>query len=306
MSKYLEFIPEITERSHIKAFIEADAGIQAREAKLRAAFEAWWQVYTVELSALPQTKAVMPLRIKLLRSFAAALEPIGLLDCFKVAGVAASWWDEVKYELKTLAISGFGGLVDSWVDTIRDALEDKDDEDKNNKNNKFDPLGHKLIVRLMTEYLEEIGRTEASIAELEQQKESFELGDEGESENDEEDSEPKNYVKELESRLKELKGLLKEPQKRIKALTKGKNAIAALQKRGVDTDDLESELSELEGMVMPWEQELAEILRTLEPYEEIKENLKAEKAKLRRLKGELMERLLAKRAELSEDDCEAR
>jgi type I restriction enzyme M protein len=35
-----------------------------------------------------------------------------------LTGVVASWWDEVKYELRTLSESDFGGLVDSWVDTI--------------------------------------------------------------------------------------------------------------------------------------------------------------------------------------------
>jgi hypothetical protein len=76
------------------------------------------------------------------------------IDRFKVAGVVASWWDEVKYELRTLSESDFGGLVDSWVDTIRDALEQDDDTQKNQT--KFDPLNHKLVVRLMPEYLQEI------------------------------------------------------------------------------------------------------------------------------------------------------
>jgi hypothetical protein len=52
------------------------------------------------------------------RSQIKAFIPVGLLDRFKVAGVVATWWDEVKYELRTLSESDFGGLVDSWVDTI--------------------------------------------------------------------------------------------------------------------------------------------------------------------------------------------
>jgi hypothetical protein len=97
---------------------------------------------------------VMELRGEFLHSFVDSLEPVGLLDRFKVAGVVASWWDEVKYELRTLSESDFGGLVDSWVDTIRDALEQDDDTQKNQT--KFDPLNHKLVVRLMPDYREEI------------------------------------------------------------------------------------------------------------------------------------------------------
>ncbi|GAB4371105.1 MAG: hypothetical protein Kow00121_12330 [Elainellaceae cyanobacterium] len=51
---------------------------------------------------------VMELRTELLGSFGLVLEPIGLLDRLKVSGVVASWWDEVKYELRTLSESGFG------------------------------------------------------------------------------------------------------------------------------------------------------------------------------------------------------
>jgi type I restriction enzyme M protein len=100
-----------------------------------------------------------------------------------VAGVVASWWDEVKYELRTLSESDFGGLVDSWVDTIRDALEQDDETQKNQT--KFDPLNHKLVVRLMPDYLEEIADAEGRIAELEQQKEAFERGEEAEAEDGE-------------------------------------------------------------------------------------------------------------------------
>jgi hypothetical protein len=63
--------------------------------------------------------------------------------------------------------------VDSWVDTIRDALEQDEETQKNQT--KFDPLNHKLVVRLMPDYLEEIAEAEARIAELEQQKEAPQL-----------------------------------------------------------------------------------------------------------------------------------
>lgn len=180
MTDYLDFAPSVTERSQIKAFIESDAGVQATEAKLYGVFSAWWQLHAPGLGELPKTKKVMELRAEFLSSFVDSLEPVGLLDRFKVAGVVASWWDEVKYELRTLSESDFGGLVDSWVDTIRDALEQDDETQKNQT--KFDPLNHKLVVRLMPDYLEEIAEAEARIAELEEQKEAFERGEESEAE----------------------------------------------------------------------------------------------------------------------------
>jgi type I restriction enzyme M protein len=127
---YLDFVSAITERGQIKTFIESDSGIQQQEGQLMTVFVAWWQLHAPGLGELPKTKKVMELRAEFLSSFVDSLEPVGLLDRFKVAGVVASWWDEVKYELRTLSESDFGGSVDSWVDTIRDALE-QDDETQN-------------------------------------------------------------------------------------------------------------------------------------------------------------------------------
>lgn len=289
---YLDFVPAITERGQIKTFIESDAGIQEQEGKLMSVFAAWWQLHSPSLGELPKTKEVMELRAEFSSSFVDSLKAVGLLDRFKVAGVVASWWDEVKYELRTLAESDFGGLVDSWVDTIKDALE-QDDEDKKNQT-KFDPLNHKLVVRLMPDYLEEMTEAEANIAELEQQKEVFERGEEAEVEEGEateEDSEAVNFAKELDTRLKTLKILIKEPRKELKTFKK-------LPLLSAD------KIAELKAFVEPMEAEIAEIEAQLEPYKEIKKQLAAEKAKLRTLKNGLVKRLDIARSVLTDDECQ--
>ena len=255
-------------------------------------FAAWWQLHSPSLGELPKTKEVMKLRTEFLSSFVDSLQSVGLLDRFKVAGVVASWWDEVKYELRAIAESDFGGLVDSWVDTIKDALE-QDDEDKKNQT-KFDPLNHKLVARLMPDYLEEITEAEATIAELEQQKEGFECGEEAEAEEGEateEDSEAVNFAKELETRLKTLKNAIKEPKKELKTFKKSPLLNA-------------DKIAELGEFIEPIEVEIAEIEEQLEPYKEIKKHLAAAKAKLRTLKNELVKRLQDARAALTDEECQ--
>ena len=291
---YLDFAPTITERSQIKTLLESDPGIKAQEAKLYSVFAAWWQVHATGLSALPETKAVMELRAEFLSSFVDSLKSVGLLDRFKVAGVVASWWDEVKYELKTLSISGFGGLVDSWVDTIRDALEDT--EEKKN-GTRFDPLNHKLIMRMMPQYLEEIAEAEAAIAELEQQKEVFERGEDAEAvdedlEAGEESEEAVNFAKDLDTRLKELKNSIKEPKKQIKFFKKNSPLLNA------------GEIAELQALVGTVELEIADIEQQLEPYQEIKKKLAETKAKLKTLKKEVVKRLEAARTALTDEECQ--
>lgn len=289
---YLEFIASITEKGQIKNFIESDAGVRQQESKLYSVFAAWWQLHAPGLGELPKTKKVMELRGEFLRSFVESLEPVGLLDRFKVAGVVASWWDEVKYELRTLSESDFGGLVDSWVDTIRDALEEDEEEQKNQA--KFDPLNHKLVGRLMPDYLQEIAEAEAKIAELEQQKEGFERGEEAEGEEvevSEEDAEAVNFVKELEAKLKTLKATVKEPKKELKILKKSPLLYG-------------DKIAEVEQFVQSAEAEIAEIEGQLKPYNEIKKQLGEAKGKLRKLKNELVKRLEAARAALTDEDCQ--
>lgn len=239
------------------------------------------------------------------------------LDCYKVAGVVASWWDEVQYELKTLAKSGFGGLVDSWVDTIVDALED-DGEEKNRS--KFDPLNHKLVVRLLADYLQEIADTEAKIAELEQEKEAFERGEDSEEDSDDDEENQTNFIKELKERQKEIKNqikieknelkeqgkFIKEKQKRVKYLDRGANV------KDVEREQLVMEIARLEKELEAAETKKIELLNAkltaienqLQPYAEIEQNLKENKAILKTLKNELVTRLQAACQSLNEDKCQ--
>ena len=90
----------------------------------------------------------MTLRADLLASFERALVPVGLLDRFAVVGAVATWWGEVFYDLKALMAGGFDGVVEGWVTTILTALEDG--------GTKATPLDHKLVKRLLPEFLDEI------------------------------------------------------------------------------------------------------------------------------------------------------
>jgi type I restriction enzyme M protein len=63
-------------------------------------------------------------------------------------------------------------------------------------------------------------------------------------------------------------------------------------------------IAELEARVKPMEAEIAEIDKQLEPYKEIKKQLNDAKGILRTLKKEVEKRLSAKRAELTDEDCQ--
>lgn len=213
--QYLDFSPAFVERAQIKVALEADAGMLAQEARLRDAFGAWWEMHEPFLCELPRTGRLMALRAELLDFFAQALAPEGLLDRFKVDGVIASWWNESQYDLRTLAAQGFEGLVDGWVATIRAALEEGAEA---HNGARFNPLDHKLVVRLLPEYLDELSAAEAAKVEMESR---LEAGKKGDGEEDDE-AEPENGDGEelSEAELKALKRDLAQARKTFQTLQK--------------------------------------------------------------------------------------
>ncbi|MCD6197211.1 MAG: N-6 DNA methylase [Deltaproteobacteria bacterium] len=301
---YYDFNPALEERGNIKKRIEDGKGIRKQETKLREAFHQWWIKHKQSLVDLPETRNLMNVRTDLLDAFVSDLVPVGLLDRFKVAGVIATWWNEKKFDLKTLIAQGFGGLVDGWVDTIEAAMEET-------RGNHFDLADDPLVTRLIPDYLEELEQARQDIVRLEQEKEAFESGeftDEVEDEPLENEGEKPNYAKELKARIKELKNEIKEDKKQIKTLSgsiRKKGSIKYYQDKGDDTltAALEAQLKALAEKVKPVENKIRELEQELQPYSEITGQLKGAKKQFKELQKRFIKRLHEAREALSDDDC---
>jgi len=199
---YFDFAPDLSGNGDLKARIETDAGVITREQALTQAFDSWWASQAEHIQALPRTQALMTLRADLLSSFEDALVPVGLLDRFSVAGRVATWWGEVVYDLKALMAGGFEGVVVGWVTTILTALEDGV--------SKTAPLDHKLVKRLLPEFLDEIAEVEAQVAELDGTiKAATTTDDEEDGEADDDEALSDAEIKTLKKKLTATKKLLK-------------------------------------------------------------------------------------------------
>lgn len=162
-AKYYDFAPMLTGRQDIKPAIEANAGITTREAALRDAFEHWWSAHGPRIVQLHGAANVVATREDLLTSFAAALAPIGLLDVFQVQGISAGFWYDNINDFKAVMARGPLGLIRGWRDTI---LSELDDEEQKKKAN---PLEHKLVRFLLSDFVDAINELEAKKAELDSQ-----------------------------------------------------------------------------------------------------------------------------------------
>jgi type I restriction enzyme M protein len=156
---YFEFGLVVAARSDLKRLVGSDEDVLAQEQALGAVVDAWWREHRTGISHLGRDLQLMQLRADLLSSFRDAVRPVGLLDRFQVAGVIASWWDDMQNDLKTIAARGFLGLVDSWEASIVNALEDKPSNETG--------TNHKLVKRLLPKYLDELEELLARKGDLE-------------------------------------------------------------------------------------------------------------------------------------------
>ncbi|OQA30012.1 MAG: hypothetical protein BWY56_02586 [Acidobacteria bacterium ADurb.Bin340] len=243
--RYLDFAPTVGSRADLKALIEGHPGLQAKEQDLRATFDRWWAESLPVLQGIPGSTQLMTIRASLLRTFAEALEGAangdGLLNRYQVEGIIAAWWNEVQFELKALAATGFDGLVDGWVAFIQDALLDADAA-----GGKFDPLEHKLVKHLLADYLAEVRELEAQKADLKGRIDAAKSTDEDE-EGDEEEGLSEEEIKELKKELTAIKKVLKRLMDQVsQRLVRARRALGSAEVQtlvlGILREDLANQM----------------------------------------------------------------
>jgi type I restriction enzyme M protein len=175
----------------------------AREAAITTAFDDWWSRAAKQLLDVVGTGSLVGMRADLLDSFADSLEPVGLLDRHELRGLAARWWDDVSFDLETLATRGADGVIDGWLTTARAAQEDG-----------ASLMDHPLVRALVPELLVEREELAAQVAEIDAAIKSAEAasGEEvdGDDEADDEALAP--------AELKALKSQRTKAKKALKAL----------------------------------------------------------------------------------------
>ncbi|MGW4410458.1 N-6 DNA methylase [Nonomuraea sp. NPDC004702] len=164
---YFDFLPEGWQATAARLPALAEPAV----ARLREAFDEWWSRHSKRLVELPSTRKVMEVRAELLDSFVTELLPLNMLDRFELAGVVAAWWGEAQYDIKTLGLNGFEGVVEGWLTTIESAfaLEEEDVEywDKQKiAAEKRKARDHRVVPALIPDYLAELEEAETAYAEL--------------------------------------------------------------------------------------------------------------------------------------------
>src|SRR5487761_2697671 len=200
---YLQFAEVVTDRRGLRRLIETDAGVTAAEATVTSAIGLWWKAEESCFDKLESSADLVALRRDLIETFRGARVPTPLLDPFAVSGIIASWWGVSLPDLKALATLGYRGLIEAWVATVLDALEEE--------KAKVNPLDHQVARALLPEYLDKLAALEAEVAELDSTIKAAPASDD-----DEDDVEPAEDAL-SQAEIKKLKTTLTATRKQLKA-----------------------------------------------------------------------------------------
>jgi type I restriction enzyme M protein len=116
---YQDFAPVITDKREIAGFIDRHAGVKAANESFMQVLENWWQQNLPIVEALapdtdnPQARPrnVYVMRSQLMQSIEQTLGQQNLLTPFQVRGAFASYMDDLKFDFKSIAASGWSAAL---------------------------------------------------------------------------------------------------------------------------------------------------------------------------------------------------
>ena len=108
---YQTFVDSISNKPAIKQALEADAALTQTMVRHQHALADWWQLANKEFAELENAgnggRKTPEIRRELIASLKEKLLPLGVLDEFKSAGVFVNWWQQIRYDIKTIVASGW-------------------------------------------------------------------------------------------------------------------------------------------------------------------------------------------------------
>lgn len=220
---YLAFRESVDARSAIKTTMDADPALQKILTSHVEVLETWWVQARSDFAGLRDGKKMPEVRNQLLTTLKHKLIPLRVLDEFKIAGVFVNWWQQIRYDLKTIKSTG-------WHHSLI-----PDDY---------------LVAAFFQAEADEIETLEAQISELQSElAEAVETAQEVAAYEPEEDENVtaaviKKVLKELIDDLKESMGEL--ARKELENLQTQEKAITALENRIKDSKaELKTKTDEL-------------------------------------------------------------
>jgi len=104
---YFVFRPTIDAKGSIKRTLDADHELQRTLALHFETLANWWVTAREDFAQLRDGRKMPDVRHELLSTLKNQFIPLGVLDEFQSAGVFVNWWQQIRYDLKTIVSSGW-------------------------------------------------------------------------------------------------------------------------------------------------------------------------------------------------------
>jgi type I restriction enzyme M protein len=123
-------VDTIDRKAAIKPLIEGEASVQKTLGSHREALQDWWEIARHDFSQLREGRKMPDVRQELLTTLKTRFIPLGVLDEFQSAGVFVNWWQQIRYDLKTIISTGWhhtlipdSYLIAAFFQAEADAIE---------------------------------------------------------------------------------------------------------------------------------------------------------------------------------------
>lgn len=104
---YWAFADSMSSLADIKAQVDKQEPVKTTMDRHSDALAAWWQVAQNDFAQLRSGKKMPDVRHELLSTLKGKLMPLAVLDEYKSAGVFVNWWQQIRYDLKTVVSTGW-------------------------------------------------------------------------------------------------------------------------------------------------------------------------------------------------------
>ncbi len=279
--EYREFNDSLNDKTDIKPRIEQHSAILSKHAGFQSALDGWWQAQLPQMEALPAKgreqgqQAVFALRRNSLNTLSDTLVTQGLLDLYKVRGAAASYFNKLQADLKSIAASGWNAEL----------IPDEE-----------------ILQSQFPEVLENLKKDQARIAELEA---LFAAADEADGDEAGEDSNgilPKAQLKACKDQKKALNARLREAKRNLKAARQDEKRA---EKAGLDKTQYSQALTRLNKEIEALQNDIDGIDHKLAAHIALEKELKTLKAGIREAEKKKDQLVESARAKISEDEAKA-
>lgn len=104
---YWAFTDSMASLANIKAQVDKQEPVKITMDRHSAALATWWLVAQNDFAQLRSGKKMPDVRQELLSTLKGKLMPLAVLDEYKSAGVFVNWWQQIRYDLKTVVSTGW-------------------------------------------------------------------------------------------------------------------------------------------------------------------------------------------------------